>query len=47
MKDTIQVDIQDHVALITMSNPPANTWTRDSLDDLSTLVHELTDNKDI
>ena len=47
MKDTIQVDIQDHVALITMSNPPANTWTRDSLDDLSTLVHELNDNKDI
>jgi enoyl-CoA hydratase/carnithine racemase len=47
MNDAIQVDIQGHVALITMSNPPANTWTRDSLDSLSELVCELNTNKDI
>jgi len=47
MSNAIQVDIQGHVAVITMNNPPANTWTRDSLDGLSTLVHELNDSKDI
>jgi enoyl-CoA hydratase/carnithine racemase len=47
MSDAIQVDIQGHVAIVTMNNPPANTWTRDSLEALTDLVHELNANKDV
>lgn len=37
----IQYQITDHVAVITISNPPANTWTRDSLVALKQLVLSL------
>ena len=47
MSDAIEVDIQGHVAIVTMNNPPANTWTRDSLEALADLVHELNANKEV
>lgn len=47
MNDILQVDIQGHSALVTINNPPANTWTRDSLDRLSELVDELNSNKEV
>lgn len=47
MNDILQVDIQGHSALVTINNPPANTWTRDSLDRLSELVDELNANKEV
>jgi len=47
MKNNLQVDIQGHLALVTINNPPANTWTRESLDDLTDLVYELDANKEV
>ncbi|HCH25030.1 MAG TPA: enoyl-CoA hydratase [Oceanospirillaceae bacterium] len=47
MSDALIVKIEGHVAQVTMNNPPANTWTRASLDALAELVHELNANKDI
>ncbi|WP_428775610.1 enoyl-CoA hydratase [Vibrio sp.] len=41
----IQSVIKNHVALITMNNPPANTWTADSLRQLKSLVCNLNENK--
>ena len=41
------LDIQQHTALVTISNPPANTWNADSLNGLIELVHELNANRDI
>jgi enoyl-CoA hydratase/carnithine racemase len=39
--------IDGHTAIITMSNPPANTWTAASLQDLKTKVLALNANKEI
>ncbi|MGR5095635.1 enoyl-CoA hydratase [Vibrio maritimus] len=39
--------IQDHVATITISNPPANTWTAASLNNLKSLVDELNTNREV
>ena len=41
------LDIQQHTALVTISNPPANTWNADSLSGLIELVHDLNANRDI
>ena len=41
------LDIQQHTALVTISNPPANTWNADSLNGLIELVHDLNANRDI
>ncbi|WMC11114.1 enoyl-CoA hydratase [Oceanimonas pelagia] len=38
---------QGRVALLTMNNPPANTWTVDSLNRLAALVDELNGDGDI
>ncbi|BDR16490.1 enoyl-CoA hydratase [Vibrio sp. STUT-A11] len=46
-QDAIQHTINDHIAVITMNNPPANTWTADSLNALKTLVLELNQNKEV
>jgi enoyl-CoA hydratase/carnithine racemase len=37
----LQLETLGHTALLTLNNPPANTWTRDSLIDLKRLVEEL------
>ena len=39
--------ISNHVAVITMNNPPANTWTKESLYALKSLVQELNNNRDV
>ncbi|WP_299787868.1 enoyl-CoA hydratase [uncultured Shewanella sp.] len=39
--------IEGHTAILTMSNPPANTWTADSLQALKHKVVELNENRDI
>jgi len=41
MSDTLIVEKQGHIAVITMNNPPANTWTIDSLKALATIVKDL------
>ncbi len=41
MSDLIQLEKRDHIAIITINNPPANTWTLDSLAALTETVEAL------
>ncbi|WP_341501620.1 enoyl-CoA hydratase [Gallaecimonas sp. GXIMD4217] len=43
----LNLAIDGHVATITMNNPPANTWTVESLTQLAAMVEELNLNKDV
>lgn len=41
MSDKLLVETIDHTAVITMNNPPANTWDRESLSALPELIEQL------
>lgn len=41
MSDKLIIEKQGHVAVITMNNPPANTWTEETLKELAEVVKEL------
>jgi enoyl-CoA hydratase/carnithine racemase len=43
----IRLDIQGHTAVLTMDNPPANTWTAQTLAQLQQLVLELNANTSV
>ena len=43
----LQLELRGHTALLTISNPPANTWTRETLTQLRDTVRELNANKEI
>ncbi|MEZ8101786.1 enoyl-CoA hydratase [Vibrio bivalvicida] len=43
----IEYKIHNHVAVLTMNNPPANTWTKQSLQQLKELVIALNRNLDV
>lgn len=45
MSELLKLEKRGHTAIITLNNPPANTWTPDSLRYLETLVHELNSDK--
>ncbi|WP_281561689.1 enoyl-CoA hydratase [Thalassomonas sp. RHCl1] len=45
--DHLIVEKRDHVAIVTFNNPPAHTWTFESLSDLRDLVLELNQDKAI
>ena len=45
MSSLLKVEITNHIAQITMNNPPANTWTFESLSELKSIVEELNANK--
>jgi len=45
MSDLLKLNIEGHVATITIANPPANTWTYESLSALTLMVEELNANK--
>ncbi len=45
--DLLKVEKQGHIALLTIANPPANTWTLDSLRALKALVEDLNEDKEI
>ncbi len=47
MSELIRVEKRGHVALLTMNNPPANTWTADSLKALVQIIEELNVDRDI
>ncbi|WP_462171707.1 enoyl-CoA hydratase [Pseudoalteromonas xiamenensis] len=47
MTAQLKLEKQGHIAVVTMSNPPANTWTRDTLAGLRDMVRELNDDKAI
>ncbi len=41
MAETLLVEKQGHTAVITMNNPPANTWSEESLKNLTNIVEAL------
>jgi enoyl-CoA hydratase/carnithine racemase len=43
----LKLEKRGHTALITMSNPPANTWTRETLTQLREAVKSLDEDKNI
>ncbi len=43
----LSVEVRGHTALVTIDNPPANTWDQESLDGLETLVGSCTAAKSI
>ncbi|QJR10819.1 Short-chain-enoyl-CoA hydratase [Usitatibacter rugosus] len=43
----IRHEIRGHTAFLTIDNPPANTWTPESLRVLEKLIGELNDNRDV
>ncbi|PSJ46588.1 enoyl-CoA hydratase [Zobellella endophytica] len=47
MTTAIRFEQQDHTAILTMDNPPANTWTAASLSALAELVAKLNDDREI
>ena len=47
MSDLLKLSIEGHIAQITIANPPANTWTFESLSALKSMVEELNDNKEV
>ncbi|WP_303288954.1 enoyl-CoA hydratase [Marinobacter sp. SS5-14b] len=47
MSDLIQLEKRDHIAIITIANPPANTWTADSLAALAKTVEQLNQDRNI
>lgn len=47
MSAQINLRIEGHTAILTMSNPPANTWTKESLTQLRDTVRDLNNNKDV
>ena len=45
--EKLLLDICEHTAVITINNPPANTWDAESLSGLRQIVSELNANRDI
>ena len=43
----LSVEVTDHTAVVTFNNPPAHTWTQQSLTDLRDLVLALNEDKNI
>ncbi|MFG6415636.1 enoyl-CoA hydratase [Roseateles sp. DC23W] len=43
----LKLEKRGHTALVTLHNPPAHTWTADSLAALTRLVHDLNADRDI
>ena len=46
MSAELKLSKEGHVAVITISNPPANTWTAATLSQLKTIIGELNADKD-
>ncbi|MDX1553350.1 MAG: enoyl-CoA hydratase, partial [Marinobacter sp.] len=47
MSDLIQLEKRDHTAIITINNPPANTWTLESLKALEDTIEALNEDLNI
>lgn len=47
MSELIQLEKRDHIAILTIANPPANTWTAESLEALRETVASLNADRDI
>jgi enoyl-CoA hydratase/carnithine racemase len=46
MSELLKIEKRGHTAIITLNNPPANTWTPESLRYLESLVNELNQDKE-
>ncbi len=46
MSDLLKLEVRGHVAIVTMNNPPANTWTPESLGSLKDIVGKLNEDKE-
>ncbi|WP_394248461.1 enoyl-CoA hydratase [Vibrio profundi] len=46
-QSNIQVEIRGHTAIVMMNNPPANTWTERSLNELKQTVLSLNENRNV
>lgn len=46
MSDLLKLEKRGHVAILTMNNPPANTWTPESLGSLKRIIGELNEDKE-
>lgn len=47
MSELIQLEKRGHIAILTIANPPANTWTAESLAALKVTVEELNEDREI
>lgn len=47
MSAQIKLEKREHIALLTIANPPANTWTEASLSQLADIVNELNNDANI
>ncbi|WP_461534841.1 enoyl-CoA hydratase [Spongorhabdus nitratireducens] len=47
MSDSILIKEEGHTAILTLNNPPANTWTEESLNYLASIVEQFNQRKDI
>lgn len=47
MSDMIQLEKRGHIAVLTINNPPANTWTADSLPALKNTIRELNNDETV
>ncbi len=47
MSDALLLEKQGHTAIITMNNPPANTWTLEGLKQLCELVEQLNADREV
>lgn len=47
MSDLIQLENRGHVAILTIANPPANTWTDQSLGQLTEIIESLNADRNI
>ena len=45
--ELLQVEIKGHTAVITIANPPANTWNAESLTAMQALVGSLNENREV
>lgn len=43
----LKLTIDNHVAILTLNNPPAHTWTKESLASLKQLISDLNANKQV
>lgn len=47
MSQKIQLEMRDHTALLTIANPPANTWDLESLAALEEMIGQLNDDPNV
>lgn len=45
MCDLLKLERRGHIAILTLNNPPANTWTPESLNQLKKIIGELNQDK--